>query len=88
MKSLSGIFNNRALLVLCALSLLGLFAASPARAERMCYPYPDGGPGGYNKLTHLCNPLNMAYERKTFTKKNRHPKVLPTNRPAKYPVNQ
>jgi hypothetical protein len=42
-----------------ALSALALAATSPASAERMCYPYPDGGPGGYNKLTHECNPMNI-----------------------------
>jgi hypothetical protein len=42
-----------------ALSVLALVATSPASAERMCYPYPDGGPGGYNKLTHQCNGMNI-----------------------------
>jgi hypothetical protein len=42
-----------------ALSVVALVATSPASAERMCYPYPDGGPGGYNKLTHDCNPMNI-----------------------------
>jgi hypothetical protein len=42
-----------------SLLVLAVLAAGPASAERMCYPYPDGGPGGYNKLTHSCNPMHM-----------------------------
>src|ERR1035437_4899485 len=46
--------------LLSALAMLGFVAAGSAHAERMCYPYADGAPGGYNKITHLCNPLHMV----------------------------
>jgi hypothetical protein len=45
--------------LLSTATLLGLIITTPAEANRFCYPYPDGGPGGYNRITHLCNPLHM-----------------------------
>jgi hypothetical protein len=47
--------------LLSSLALLGAIAASPAHAEYICYPYADGAPGGYNKITHQCNPLYIQW---------------------------
>jgi hypothetical protein len=44
-----------------SLALLGAIAASPAHAEYMCYPYANGAPGGYNNITHQCNPLYIQW---------------------------
>ncbi len=43
--------------LLSCLAILGSIGAGPAKAEYICYPYADGAPGGYNKITHACNPL-------------------------------
>jgi hypothetical protein len=44
-----------------SLALLGAIAASPAHAEYICYPYANGAPGGYNNITHQCNPLYIQW---------------------------
>lgn len=49
--------KSKTICFLFGLPLLFAFGSGPARAAYYCYPYPAGGPGGYNRLTHSCNPL-------------------------------